>query len=80
MCIRDSTYAGWERLKEKFEDQELVGVMNWVEDLRMIKNKEEVEYISKAQQIAEKAFKLLMPVSYTHLDVYKRQHLRCTCR
>ncbi len=55
------TYAGWERLKEKFEDQELVGVMGWVEDLRMIKNEEEVEYISKAQQIAEKAFKLLMP-------------------
>jgi Xaa-Pro aminopeptidase len=55
------TYAGWETLRDKFEEQELVGVSNWVEDLRMIKRKEEVGYISKAQQIAEKGFELLMP-------------------
>nr|OTP13403.1 hypothetical protein A5888_002881 [Enterococcus sp. 9E7_DIV0242] len=29
------------------------------------------------EQISEKKFKYIEPVSYTHLDVYKRQYIEC---
>ncbi|HHY69688.1 MAG TPA: aminopeptidase P family protein [Firmicutes bacterium] len=56
------TYAMWERLRDRFEKQELVGISGWVEELRMIKTSEEVEYISRAQKIAENAFERLLPL------------------
>ena len=55
------TYAGWEQLTEKFSEQELTGVSGWVEELRAIKTPQEVEYIAKAQEIADKCFSLLLP-------------------
>lgn len=55
------TYAGWEQLTERFSEQELTGVSGWVEELRAIKTPQEVEYIAKAQEIADKCFSLLFP-------------------
>lgn len=53
------TYSAWEKLKERFEGVELVGVSLWVEELRMVKTPQEVQFIEKAQDIADDAFALL---------------------
>lgn len=53
------TYSAWEKLKERFEGVELVGVSLWVEELRMVKTPQEVQFIQKAQDIADDAFALL---------------------
>jgi len=53
------SYSGWEKLKERFCEQELVGVGGWVEELRMKKTPEEIRCIRKAQEIADQAFALL---------------------
>ncbi len=55
------TYAGWERLTERFSEQKLTGVSGWIEELRAIKTPQEVEYISKAQEITDRAFSMLLP-------------------
>lgn len=54
------TYSSWEKLKEKFEGVELVGVSGWVEELRAIKTSEEVKLISRAQEIADSALAMLL--------------------
>ena len=53
------SYSVWEQLKERFPDQELLGVSGWVEDLRQKKTPEEIEYITRAQEIADNAFALI---------------------
>jgi len=55
------TYGTWERLKERFSEQELLGVTGWVEELRMRKDPEEISCIVKAQEIADNAFRVLAP-------------------
>ncbi|HHY17183.1 MAG TPA: aminopeptidase P family protein [Firmicutes bacterium] len=55
------TYANWQRLVERLGDRELTGVSGWVEELRAIKTPREVEYITKAQEITDTAFNLLIP-------------------
>lgn len=57
----DITYAGWEKLRERFSGQELKGVSGWVEELRAIKTLEEIENIQQAQDMADKAFAQLVP-------------------
>lgn len=57
----DITYAGWEKLKERFSGQELLGVSGWVEELRAVKTSEEIENIRQAQEMADKAFAQLLP-------------------
>lgn len=53
------TYSTWESFKERFEGVETVGVLGWVEGLRIIKTPEEISCIQKAQEIADDAFHLL---------------------
>jgi Xaa-Pro aminopeptidase len=53
------TYKVWEKFKERFEGVELVGVSDWVEEQRMIKTPREVQFVEKAQDIADDAFALL---------------------
>ncbi len=55
------TYGGWERLKQRFTGQELMGVSGWVEELRALKSKNEIEHIARAQNIADEAFSQLLP-------------------
>lgn len=56
------TYARWEKLKERFSGQELIGVSGWVEELRAVKSEQEIEFIAKAQSIADEAFSRLLPL------------------
>jgi Xaa-Pro aminopeptidase len=50
------TYAAYEKYQERFKDIELVGISGWVEELRLRKTEEEIQYIKKAQEIADVAF------------------------
>ena len=40
---------------------------------RKVKSAEEISRSAKARDILERMFERITPVSYTHLDVYKRQ-------
>ncbi|HAF67297.1 MAG TPA: Xaa-Pro dipeptidase, partial [Clostridiales bacterium UBA9857] len=42
--------------------QELIGVSGWVEELRAVKSEQEIEFIAKAQSIADEAFSRLLPL------------------
>jgi Xaa-Pro aminopeptidase len=53
------TYSNWEKLRDRLEGVELVGLSGVVEKLRMIKTPEEISKIAKAQEIADQAFGLL---------------------
>lgn len=53
------TYTDWEKFGERFPGVELVPAFGWIEDLRIVKSPDEVEYIAKAQEIADDAFALL---------------------
>lgn len=53
------TYAGYERMQERFQGVSLKGVSRWVEDLRMKKTPGEIALIAKAQEIADEAFSLV---------------------
>ncbi|MCD7776547.1 MAG: aminopeptidase P family N-terminal domain-containing protein, partial [Firmicutes bacterium] len=55
------SYAGYKSLKGQLEGVELVPAGRFIEALRLYKDKEEVENITKAQRIAEKAFAETIP-------------------
>lgn len=54
------TVKQMEDWQEKLTPQ-FTGITGWVEELRMIKNKEEIENIKKAAKIADEAFAKLLP-------------------
>ncbi|MFP4457968.1 MAG: M24 family metallopeptidase [Candidatus Zixiibacteriota bacterium] len=49
------TVSKYEKLKENLEDIELIPIKKWVEELRGIKDNDEIENIQKAVKITEKA-------------------------
>ncbi len=53
------TYSAWERMKSRFEGVDLVGYGGWVEEIRAVKTKDEIELIARAQEIADEAFAAL---------------------
>ena len=55
------TYAAWERLRDRFAGLDLLGVSGWIEELRAVKSKEEIERIQEAQKVTDKAFEWLLP-------------------
>ncbi len=55
------SYAGYKSLKGQLDGVELVPAGRFIEALRLYKDKEEVENITKAQRIAEKAFAETIP-------------------
>ena len=55
------SYAGYKSLTERLPDIKLVGVGEFIEELRLYKEPGEVENIIKAQRIAEQAFSELIP-------------------
>lgn len=58
---KDNVTCGtYEKFVERFSGVELVGLSGVVEDLRIFKSPEEIEWISHAQGIAEKALELVM--------------------
>ena len=70
MCIRDRSLRDPEN-KEKYHDDD--EMWNKAENgLREVMNDLGIEY---TEEIGEAAFYGPKPVSYTHLDVYKRQGL-----
>ncbi len=54
------SYNTWQKLREILDNVELVPLENWVEELRMIKEEEEIKKIEKALRIAERAFEKLL--------------------
>ena len=55
-------YNTWAKLRELFQNVELVPLNNWVEELRMVKTEDEIEKIKKALMIAEQAFENILPL------------------
>lgn len=55
-------YSTWAKLRELFQDVELVPLNNWVEELRIVKTEDEIEKIKKALMIAEQAFENILPL------------------
>jgi len=55
-------YSTWAKLRELFQDVELVPLNNWVEELRIVKTEDEIEKIKKALMIAEQAFENVLPL------------------
>ncbi|MCX7720906.1 MAG: Xaa-Pro peptidase family protein [Dictyoglomus thermophilum] len=55
-------YSTWAKLRELFQDVELVPLNNWVEELRIVKTEDEIENIKKALMIAEQAFENVLPL------------------
>lgn len=62
MGIEDSfmTVNVYEALKANIEDIELVSLKDSIESLRIIKDKEEIQYIAKAAEIGDKVFEHLL--------------------
>lgn len=54
------SYKTWRRLQENFNKIELVPLDGWVEELRTVKESDEIENIEKALRIAEKAFEEIL--------------------
>lgn len=50
-----------ERFTEKFKNVSLIGTVNVIENLRIIKNSQEIEIIKKAARITDKTFSLILP-------------------
>lgn len=66
------TYSAWERMKDRFADVELTGYSGWVEEIRAVKTGEEIELISRAQEIADEAFELvtrLVRIGVSEIDL-----------
>lgn len=55
-------FREYEELKEKLKDVQLVPLVNLIEELRMVKDEQEIEAIHRAQCIAQKAFKETLPL------------------
>lgn len=54
------SYKTWRKLYENLIEVELIPLDGWVEDLRTVKDKDEIENIEKALRIAEKAFEEIL--------------------
>ena len=55
-------YFKYKRLFETLENVELVPVENWVEEMRMVKDNDEIEKIKKALKIAEEALEEILEI------------------
>ncbi len=56
------TYAGYEGLKKRLEETQLVPVEDVVRKLRMVKDETEIEHMQAAANIAEAAFQEILPL------------------
>lgn len=69
---QSASYASYKSFVDKLANTELVGIGSIVEDLRSIKDTQEIETISKAVQIADGAFLHVLPLikpGITELDI-----------
>lgn len=69
---QSSSYSSYRAFIDKFKDTELIGIGLVVDDLRSIKDEQEIETINKAVQIADGAFKHVLSIikpGITELDV-----------
>jgi Xaa-Pro aminopeptidase len=68
----NASYARYKTFTNKFSNTELIGLGSTVDDLRSIKDEQEIETINKAVQIADGAFKQVLSIikpGITELDV-----------
>lgn len=83
----DLTYSSYKVLSDRFKTTELKGLGLTVDEMRSIKDEQEIEIISKAVKIADDALMQVLPLikpGITELDVaaeleYKMKKLGATC-
>lgn len=56
------TYSLYKELKKTLDQQELVGLKGVVEEIRMVKDEEEIENIKQAATIGDEAFKYILDI------------------
>ncbi len=69
---QNTSYSSYKTFTDKFKGTELTGIGSLVDGMRAIKDELEIETINKAVQIADEAFKQVLPIirpGITELDV-----------
>jgi Xaa-Pro aminopeptidase len=55
------SHFAFEKLEKVFPKSELVPTENWVEEIRMVKDKDEIDLIKKSQAITDEVFQEILP-------------------
>jgi Xaa-Pro aminopeptidase len=56
------THFAFEKLEEVFPKSELIPTESWVEKIRMVKEKNEIDMIKRAQTITDEVFQEILPI------------------